>query len=457
MYTLITQTQNIVRHLDNPDYYDQINEILGKKKPYLSKRFMSIMGILIAIKRNLASNLIAIKESGLNYERKIDLLTNFEEISIDFPKKMLEKGKAMTEVYFNLFIFENYIRNFIEEVSIKAYGKNYWEKLSIKINIKNKIVSRKKNESLYKWLSTRGDSDLYYTDFDELRVIISNNWEIFQMHFPKETWIITYLEDLYKIRNKIAHNIPIEESEKNTVKTHINNIYNQLEVNLKYVKFYSEVSAQYLLEEDEDDYYYEEKGKHPELYKVDFELTFNYLDMIEKGDIPYDNLNSTFHTIGRELQKLKRTEDIDQQELAKLENICKRLLSYMKDVDDKIEQRVLEVFHSFTFNEKTAGILKNHGYAFFIKLFEMEKYHTDLLRILDLFGYFDNKIENLLVSAIKNNNARFLNSFLVSINFSRHKGIRINIIRTLNHQLAKVASNNKNLKDAIKNIIWKFE
>ncbi|KKL26651.1 hypothetical protein LCGC14_2393150, partial [marine sediment metagenome] len=100
IYTLITQTLNIVRHLDNPDYYDQINEILVKNKPYLSKRFMSIMGILIAIRRNLATDLIAIK-SNLNYENKIDVLTNFEDISIDFPKKMIDIGKTMTEVYFN--------------------------------------------------------------------------------------------------------------------------------------------------------------------------------------------------------------------------------------------------------------------------------------------------------------------------------------------------------------------
>jgi len=432
---------------------------LGKNKPYLSKRFLSIMGILIAIKKNLATDLIAIKESGLIFERKIDLLTNFEDISIDFPKKMLDWGKTMTEVYFNLFIFENCIRSFIKEVSIKAYGKNYWEKLNIKIKIKKKIENRKKNESLYKWLSIRGGSDLYYTDFDELRVIISNNWEIFQIYFPKETWIITYLEDLYKIRNKIAHNIPIEESEKNTVETHTNNIYKQLGVDLKYVTFFREGSVQYQFRENEnsEDYYRDIREEHPELSEIDFELIFDYLDMLEKGEIPEENLNNTFNTINRELMKLNNINIITPQKYVRLEEICRRLLTFMKKKDEKIESRVLSILYSFTYKQRTSMILKNQCYDYLIELFENGKYYTNLIRILDLYGYFNNKIETLVVGAIKENKVRLLNDLVGYIDFSRYKDKRKNFIRTLNQELSKIGLDNANLTDVIKKIIRKFE
>ncbi|MFW9970595.1 MAG: Swt1 family HEPN domain-containing protein [Candidatus Odinarchaeota archaeon] len=161
----------------------------------------------------------------------------------------------MAEVYFNLFIFENRLRDFIEEVSIKSYGNNYWKELKINKRIGTQIKNRKKDENLYKWLPIRGDSDIYYTDFDDLRVIISSNWKIFQPYFPKENWIIIYLEDLYKIRNKIAHNIPIEEDERNTVKTLLNNIYSRLEIDLKYINLFSEdipQSIQYYREDEEE-------------------------------------------------------------------------------------------------------------------------------------------------------------------------------------------------------------
>jgi len=417
------------------------------------------MGILTAIKKNLSTDLITINKIGLTHENKLEIVTNFEEISIDFPKKSIDIGKSMAEVYFNLFIFENHMRYFIEEVSIKSYAINYWEKLNINKNIGKKVKDRKKDETLYKWLSIRGGSDLYYTDFDDLRVIISSNWEIFHPYFPKENWIITYLEDLYKIRNKVAHNIPIEENEKNTVETLLNNIYNQLEVNLKYINLFREKTTQTMLEEteDEDAFYSEHKEGYLKLEIVDFELIFNYLDMIEKGEIPDENLNNTFHTIDREVMKVNRRDDISQQDLVKFETICKRLLAFMRNKDEKFEYNVIGVLFSFTFNNKTSTILRNQCYLYFIELFKNGKYYANLLRILDLFEYFTNKIENILVGAIKNNKIGLLNEFLRTIDFSRYRDRRIDIIRNLNQLLVGIKSNNINLKDTIKKIIRKFE
>lgn len=459
IYNLITLTLNIAGHLDNPDYHNQITKILEKERPYLSKRFMSIMGILIAIRKNLYTDLIAINRIDLPYENKIEILTNFEEISIDFPKKMLEMGKSMAEVYFNLFIFENHIRYFIEEVSIKSYGTNYWKKLKINPNIGNKIRKRKKDEILYRWLSTRGDSDLFYTDFDDLRVIISSNWVIFQNYFPKENWIITYLEDLYRIRNKIAHNIPIEENEKNTVETLLNNIYNQLEVDLKYIKFFSEESRQIIFREyeDEDDYYLDDQEEYQELYEIDFELIFDYLDMLEKGEIPYENITNTFNALDREVQKLSRIDIINQHDITNFEEICKRFLNYMKDIEEYTEHRVLSVLFSFTYSTKTSEILKNQGYSYLVSLFEKGKQNSTLLRILDLFGYFDHKIGTLLISSIEKNDTNLLNNLLGAIDFSRYKDKRKDFIRTLNKELAKNKSDNPKLVDVIKEIIRKFE
>ncbi|GAH11156.1 unnamed protein product, partial [marine sediment metagenome] len=169
------------------------------------------------------------------------------------------------------------------------------------------------------------------------------------------------------------------------------------------------------------------------------------------------NLESTFYAIDRELKKISIKDDLENKELVKLENVVKRLLDYIKKVDDNIEHRIIEVFHSFTYHGKTTLILKNQGYTYFVKLFEGGKDYTDLLRILDLFGHFDDKIENVIVNAIISNKASFLGSFLVSIDFSRHMDKRISIIRSLNHQLAKIPESNKNLIDKIKTIIRKFE
>ena len=449
----------MVGHFENPDYYNQITKILETERPYLSKRFMAIMGILIAIKKNLSTDLITIRTIGLLDEKRLEIITNFEEISVDFSKKMLEMGKSMTEVYLNFFIFENHMRYFIERVSIKSYGKNFWEQLKINKNIGKKVRNRKKDETLYKWLSVRQGSDLFYTDFDELRVIISSNWKIFQPYFIKENWIITYLEDLYKIRNKIAHNIPIEEDERNTVKTHLNNIYNQLEVKLKYVTLFTEKASHHGFEdsEEEDEFYSENKDKLLKLETIDFELIFKYLEMIEQGEVPDENLINTFDAIDDEIMKVRRKNDINQQDIQKFENICERLLAFMKNKDDKFDHKVLSVLYSFSFNNKTSTILEEQSYLYLTELFENGKYYTSLLRILVLFEYFNNKIENILVTAIKNNNIGLLNGLLSNIDFSRHKDKRFDIIRTLNQLLVNIKSNNLDLKDKVKKIIKKFQ
>ena len=116
---------------------------------------------------------------------------------------------------------------------------------------------------------------------------------------PKENWIVAYLEVLYKIRNKIAHNIPIEENERNTVETLLNNIYDQLEVNIRYITLFRELYPPFIQKEieDEEEFYPEYKEVYTKREIIDFELIFNYLDMIEKGEIPDENLNNTFHTI----------------------------------------------------------------------------------------------------------------------------------------------------------------
>ncbi len=459
IYNLITLTLNIVGQFDNPDYFNQITKILEKERPYLSKRFMSIMGILTAIERSLSTGLISINKTNLKHENKIEIITDFEEISIDFPKNSIVIGKIMTEVYFNLFIFENHIRHFIEEVSIKSHGINYWDKLNINQKIGNNVGNRKKDETLYKWLSVRRESNIYYTDFDDLRVIISSNWELFKSYFPKESWIITYLEDLYKIRNKIAHNIPVEENERNTVETLLNNIYNQLEVNLKYVNLFREEFTTNMLEEIdyEDDFNPEQKERYLKLKIIDFELIFNYLDMIEKGEIPKENLNSTLYAIDREVQKVNRNNDINQQDLVKFDKMCERLLILMGSKDANFEYRVLSVLFSFTFNPITTLILKNHCYPYFIELFENEKYYPNLIRILDLFEYFNDKLENLIFNAIEKNEVGLLHEFLQNINFSKYKDKRIEVIRTLNQLFVNIKSDNKDLKDTVKKIIRKFE
>lgn len=156
-------------------------------------------------------------------------LTDFE-----FPNDLAKKGNEMTKAYYNLYILENFLRLFIEKISMVKYGKHYWQELNINKDIDVKIENRRKNEKKHKWLSLRGNSVLFYTDLDDLRNIIINNWDIFRDRFPNQEFITSRINDLCNIRNRIAHNSYINDIEQQTLEVLANNIYMQLESHFRF-------------------------------------------------------------------------------------------------------------------------------------------------------------------------------------------------------------------------------
>jgi hypothetical protein len=146
------------------------------------------------------------------------------------PKDMLDKGREMTHVYLYLYCVENSLRLFIEDVGIKKLGPKYFSKLNIRTETRSKIESRKKEEDRKKWISLRGDSDIFYMDFSELGSIFENNWIIFKEYFPSIAWIKTKIEELADFRNKVAHNSYLGPDDQETIRSSYKSILKQLEV-----------------------------------------------------------------------------------------------------------------------------------------------------------------------------------------------------------------------------------
>ena len=165
------------------------------------------------------------------------MILNSEKITdFKFPKDIVEKGNEMTRAYLNLYLLENFLRFFIDNKAIKKFGKIYWDQLIIRKEVKKKVNIRLQQEKQNKWLSLRGKSKIFYTDFDDLRKIIISNWKIlFEDFFPKETWITSRLEDLYELRNRIAHNSYLDKNDQNTIETYANHIYKQLGGSMKFI------------------------------------------------------------------------------------------------------------------------------------------------------------------------------------------------------------------------------
>lgn len=151
------------------------------------------------------------------------------EISEILPDDIIKKGKEMAEVYFYLYCIENSLRLFIEKVALNKLGENYFEKLQINSNIEKNIKGRKRKEEKNKWLGVRGDSELFYLDFEDLEKIIMNNWDLFKDYFPDQNWITTKIREMADCRNLVAHNSFIDNHGRDVLKTDYVSILKQID------------------------------------------------------------------------------------------------------------------------------------------------------------------------------------------------------------------------------------
>lgn len=121
-------------------------------------------------------------------------------------KDIVEKGKKMSDAYLIMYCLENLLRDSVDRTLTDNYGEKYEDKITIANSVKNKVKSRMNDEAKNKWLPLRGDSYVYYLDFNELGDIITNNWHDFKELLPSQEWIKAKVGELYDIRCLIAHN-----------------------------------------------------------------------------------------------------------------------------------------------------------------------------------------------------------------------------------------------------------
>ena len=143
-------------------------------------------------------------------------------------KDIIEKAKDMAEVYVYLYCVENTLRNFIKIVCYKIYGDDYINKVKIPRDVRTKIERRKKEAEKHKWLTIRGDEDLFYIDIEDIGKIIQNNWEIFKDYFPDQNWIVQKIREIQDMRNPVAHNCYIGETERTLLRGYFTAILKQI-------------------------------------------------------------------------------------------------------------------------------------------------------------------------------------------------------------------------------------
>jgi hypothetical protein len=129
------------------------------------------------------------------------------------PIGVLNDAARMAELYPMLYVLENSIRHVIGRVLSANHGSGWWASRA-PADVRNRVQERKDKESKAPWHGKRGGHEINYSDFSDLRKIITFNWADFNPIFPSQPWITQKLEELEPARNTLAHHNPVPANEQ---------------------------------------------------------------------------------------------------------------------------------------------------------------------------------------------------------------------------------------------------
>lgn len=120
--------------------------------------------------------------------------------------ELVAKSRKMAIVYTAICAFENSVRDFVSKKLLEEKGEKWWD-TSANADIRKRAEDRKLAEKDVRWLTPRGDSLIYYTEFGDLISIIANpqNWKYFEVHIGTVDWAKQIITTLEKSRNVIMH------------------------------------------------------------------------------------------------------------------------------------------------------------------------------------------------------------------------------------------------------------
>jgi len=151
---------------------------------------------------------VALKDSGIvsRHSSSAAITEKYiSSLSLDLlDNECVESAKIMATVYTAIAAFENMVRQFVLKILVEEKGENWWTEC-VSDKIRRTAESRKREEDKIRWHSHRGDSMINYVDFGDLASIISQNYDLFEVHVVSLEWAKQIMNTLEKSRNVIMH------------------------------------------------------------------------------------------------------------------------------------------------------------------------------------------------------------------------------------------------------------
>lgn len=166
-----------------------------------------------AIRDLQGSGLLRVPASTPEENRDHDLFASVAE-------KIRSSSKLMQSNYRVLYAFENSIRELLMSVFTEADGLDWFDKRA-NADMRKKYESRRKSEETNAWHSGRHNHPLFYLDFADLALLITNHWDLFKALFPDQGWVNSRIKDTERTRNVIAHTNELPSTEIARMEMHL--------------------------------------------------------------------------------------------------------------------------------------------------------------------------------------------------------------------------------------------
>lgn len=126
----------------------------------------------------------------------------------------------MQRCYRLLFVLENVVREFVQEV-LEEIDKDQWFDKRASREMKKKVDDRKGAEAKNQWHTGRNSHPIYYLDFGDLALLVQNHWPEFKDLLPTQSWAVSRLQDAERSRNVIAHTNVLSDEEVTRLEMHV--------------------------------------------------------------------------------------------------------------------------------------------------------------------------------------------------------------------------------------------
>lgn len=161
-----------------------------------------------------------------------DLLSQeyVKSLSLDLlDDDCVNSAKIMATVYTAIAAFENMVRKFVVKILLEHKGEDWWEQC-VSEKIRKSAENRKNDEEKIKWHTQRGLSMINYVDFGDLASIMSQNYELFEVHIVSIEWARQIFSTLERSRNVIMHSGELGKRDIERIGTNIRDWISQVGV-----------------------------------------------------------------------------------------------------------------------------------------------------------------------------------------------------------------------------------